>query len=92
MGQEKLVNNIHKLKTHLMKNLMYYKNYYGSVHFDDKELIFYGKIQFIKALVSYEAINANVLLEAFEKAVDDYLELCRNQVEAICSKVPSLVN
>ncbi|CAN5316781.1 hypothetical protein BH10PSE19_BH10PSE19_17700 [soil metagenome] len=38
-----------------MKDLMQYKEYFGSVHFDDEELLFYGKIEFIRASVSYHA-------------------------------------
>ena len=59
-----------------MKDLMHYKEYYGSVHFDDQELIFYGKIEFIRALVSYEATDAKGVKKVFEEAVDDYLKLC----------------
>lgn len=62
-----------------MKDLMQYKNYYGSVHFDDGELVFHGKIEFIRALVSYEATDAKGLRKAFEEAVDDYLDMCRSQ-------------
>jgi len=62
-----------------MKDLMQYKNYYGSVHFDDEELVFHGKIEFIRALVNYEATNAKGLRKAFEEAVDDYLDMCRSQ-------------
>lgn len=62
-----------------MKDMMYYKDYYGSVHFDDEELLFYGKIEFIRASVSYEATHAKALKRAFEEAVDDYLELCHTQ-------------
>lgn len=62
-----------------MKDLMHYKNYYGSVHFDDEDLIFHGKIEFIRALVSYEATDAKGLKKSFEEAVDDYLETCRSQ-------------
>src|SRR3989338_7019274 len=62
-----------------MKDMMYYKGYYGSVHFDAEELIFYGKIEFIRALISYEATTAKGLNKAFEDAVDDYLEMCSAQ-------------
>jgi predicted HicB family RNase H-like nuclease len=62
-----------------MKDLMQYKNYYGSVHFDDENLIFHGKIEFIRALVTYEATNAKGLKKAFTMAVDDYLTTCLNQ-------------
>lgn len=62
-----------------MKDLMQYKSYYGSVHFNDEDLIFHGKIEFIRALVSYEATNSKSLKKAFEEAVDDYLDTCQNQ-------------
>lgn len=62
-----------------MKNFMHYKNYYGSVQFDENDLIFHGKIEFIRASVSYEATDAKGLKKAFRDAVDDYLELCESQ-------------
>lgn len=61
---------------------MQYNNYYGSVHFDDDDLIFHGKIEFIRALVTYEATTAKGLKKAFIDAVDDYLATCRdNDIE-----------
>lgn len=62
-----------------MKDVIQYRNYYGSVHFDADELFFYGKIEFIRAVVSYEATDAKGLRKAFEQAVDDYLEMCESQ-------------
>jgi predicted HicB family RNase H-like nuclease len=62
-----------------MKDLIHYKGYYGSVHFDDEDLIFHGKIEFIRALVSYESTNAKGLKQAFEEAVDEYLATCHSQ-------------
>lgn len=62
-----------------MKDMMHYKEYYGSVHFDDEELIFHGKVEFIRALVSYEATNAKELRKVFEEAVEDYLAMCHEQ-------------
>ncbi|HLB41542.1 MAG TPA: type II toxin-antitoxin system HicB family antitoxin [Gammaproteobacteria bacterium] len=62
-----------------MKDMMQYKNYYGSVHFDEEDLIFHGKIEFIRASVSYEATDAKGLKKAFKEAVDDYLSMCCNK-------------
>ncbi len=62
-----------------MKDMMQYKGYYGSVHLDDDELFFYGKVEFIRALVNYEATDAKGLRHAFEEAVNDYLELCQSK-------------
>ena len=61
-----------------MGDTMHYKNYYGSVHFDNKSLVFYGKVEFIRALISYEATNIEDLETAFKEAVNDYLELLQN--------------
>jgi predicted HicB family RNase H-like nuclease len=60
-----------------MKDLMKYKDYFGSVHYDDDDKVFHGRVEFIRALVSYEGTDVESLRKAFEGAVDDYLELCR---------------
>ena len=57
-------------------NLMNHRGYLGSVEFDESERIFYGKLEFIRALVSYEATDAEGLIGAFRGAVDDYLASC----------------
>lgn len=58
-------------------NPMKYKDYLGSIEFDEEERLFYGKLLFIRALVSYEAKDAEGLVNAFHEAVDDYLEQCQ---------------
>lgn len=62
-----------------MKDMMQYKNYWGSVHYSDEDQIFYGKIEFIRDLISYEGDNVHSLKKAFEDAVNDYLELCAKE-------------
>lgn len=62
-----------------MRDMLKYKGYYGSVHYDADEPIFYGKLEFIKALVSYEAKDAVGIKKVFQEAVDDYLELCKQE-------------
>lgn len=59
-----------------MKDMMNYKGYYGSVHYSDEDKVFHGKIEFIRSLVTYEGTDVKDLREAFEEAVDDYLNLC----------------
>ena len=61
-----------------MKNsqLPPYKGYYGSVNIDVENNLLFGKVEFIRALITYEAIDAESLLKAFHEAVDDYLEFC----------------
>ncbi len=59
-----------------MKDMMTYKGYFGSVHYNDEDKVFYGKLEFVRALVSYEGTDVASLRTAFEEAVDDYLDLC----------------
>ncbi len=60
------------------KDLIHHRGYYGSVHFDFDEKIFYGKIEFIRDLVTYEASDAETLIRHFCEAVDEYLEDCKD--------------
>ncbi|KTD19810.1 type II toxin-antitoxin system HicB family antitoxin [Legionella londiniensis] len=62
-----------------MKNMLKYKGYYGSIHLDEDDLIFYGKVEFIKALISYEGESAAEIKKAFEEAIDDYLAMCKQE-------------
>lgn len=62
-----------------MKDMMRYKDYYGSVHFSDEDNVFYGRVEFVRALVSYEGTDVATLRQAFQEAVDDYLQTCAEQ-------------
>ena len=59
-----------------MKDMMEYKGYLGSVHYNDEDEVFYGKLAFIRDLVSYEGKSVTELKQSFQEAVDDYLETC----------------
>ena len=59
-----------------MKDMMAYKGFVGSVHYSDEDRVFYGKIEFIRSLISYEGTDVDSLRQAFEESVDDYLEQC----------------
>lgn len=59
-----------------MNNTMQYKGYIGSVEFSESDNIFYGKVQGIRSLISYEGTNASELVSDFHNAVDDYLAMC----------------
>jgi predicted HicB family RNase H-like nuclease len=60
-----------------MKDSMEYNGYFGSVHYNDDDKVFYGKLEFIRGLVSYEGTDVISLRTAFEEAVNDYLEFCK---------------
>ncbi|NEO64914.1 MAG: type II toxin-antitoxin system HicB family antitoxin [Moorea sp. SIO4G2] len=60
-----------------MNNLMKYKEYLGSVNYNDEDEILYGKVEYIRSLISYEGQDVESLRASFHEAVDDYLELCQ---------------
>ncbi|WP_026489381.1 type II toxin-antitoxin system HicB family antitoxin [Butyrivibrio sp. XBB1001] len=62
-----------------MKNTMLYKGYVGSVEFSEEDEVFFGKVQGIRSLISYEGSNAHELVQDFHDAVDDYLRLCAEE-------------
>ena len=62
-----------------MKDMMTYKNYTGSVHYSDEDRVFYGKVEFLRSLISYEGTDVDSLRQVFEEAVDDYLKLCAEE-------------
>ncbi|MBK7673455.1 MAG: type II toxin-antitoxin system HicB family antitoxin [Candidatus Accumulibacter sp.] len=62
-----------------MKNTMDFKGYTGSVEYSDEDGIFFGKVQFIRALISYEGSNAEELRKDFHDGVDDYLAMCKEK-------------
>jgi predicted HicB family RNase H-like nuclease len=62
-----------------MKNTMDFKGYTGSVEYSDEDGIFFGKVQFIRVLISYEGSNAEELRKDFHDGVDDYLAMCKEK-------------
>ena len=59
-----------------MKDVLTYKDFFGSVHFDSDDQVFHGKIEGIEDLVTFEGTSVSELVESFEEAVEDYLNLC----------------
>ena len=62
-----------------MNNMLEYKGYYGTVEFSDADNIHFGKVMGIRSLILYEGDNIKSLKEDFEGAIDDYLEMCKEE-------------
>jgi predicted HicB family RNase H-like nuclease len=60
-----------------MKDYLSYKNYLASVHFSNEDKVFFGKLEGVSDLVSFEADNVRDLEENFKEAVEDYLLTCK---------------
>jgi len=59
-----------------MKNILHYKDYLAVVCFSEADDCFYGRIEGIDDLVSFEGRSVAELKKAFHEAVEDYLEIC----------------
>lgn len=55
------------------------KGFIGSVNFSEEDDVFFGKIEGINALVTFEGQSVQELKRAFHDAVSDYLELCKTK-------------
>ncbi len=57
-----------------MDGILKYKGYVGSINYDWIDQTYYGKIQGIQELISYEGKNLYLLKSNFQQAVDEYEE------------------
>ena len=60
-----------------MKDVLIYKEYIGSVHFNADDEVFFGKIEGVEDLITFEGNSVLEVKGAFEEAVNDYIELCK---------------
>ncbi len=54
-----------------------YCGYVGSVEHSKEDGVFYGSVQFITDMISYESEDLQGLEPAFHKAVDEYIKDCK---------------
>ncbi len=59
-----------------MKNVVKYKDFIGSVQFSAEDEVFYGKIEGVNDLVTFEGASVSDIKSSFQEAVEDYIELC----------------
>lgn len=60
-----------------MRNIMRYKDYYASINYEDETKTFYGKIEDIDDLVSFEGTTVEQLQKNFKYMVEEYLQDCK---------------
>ena len=54
---------------------MKYRGFTGSVEISQKDEVFYGKVQGISSLISYEGETPEELIADFHESVDDYIAM-----------------
>lgn len=62
-----------------MSNLLFYKEYNGTVEYSREDNCLYGKVIGIKSLLSYEGNSVQELEQNFHDVIDEYLEDCRER-------------
>ncbi len=60
-----------------MKDVLEYKDYLAVVHFSSEDEVFFGKIQGINDLVTFEGSSVSELKKSFKEAVEDYIQSCK---------------
>ena len=60
----------------MKEDILSYKDFIGTVHYSADDDVFYGKIEGINDLATFEGESVINLRHAFEEAVDDYIQIC----------------
>ncbi len=60
-----------------MKDILNYKDFIATVHYSSDDEVFFGKIEGINDLVTFEGKSVAELKEAFIESVEDYISLCK---------------
>ena len=60
-----------------MANTVEYKDYIGSIEYSPEDKCFFGKLEMIDDLVTFEANRADELEINFQRAVDEYIQTCK---------------
>lgn len=61
-----------------MGSLLQHRGYFGSIEASPEDNCLFGKLLFIKALITYEGQTVAELGQAFRESVDDYLVTCQS--------------
>jgi predicted HicB family RNase H-like nuclease len=62
-----------------MKDVLNYRGFIGSVHFSAEDSVFYGKVEGITDLVTFEGDSVKDLTDAFHYMVDEHIKDCEAQ-------------
>lgn len=62
-----------------MKNILKYKGFIGSVNFSAEDRAFYGKIEGVNDLVTFEGTTVDELEDAFKYMVEEHIQDCEQE-------------
>lgn len=69
---------------------MEYKQFHGTVNYNDEDSVFFGKISGINDLVTFEGSSVKQLQHSFKLAVDDYIEIYEAKQKPVQAKKLSI--
>ncbi len=61
-----------------MANTIEYNGYIGNIEYSAEDKCFFGKLEMIDDLVTFEATTADELEKNFHNAVDEYIQTCKD--------------
>ena len=70
-----------------MKDVIIYNEFIASVHYSSDDEVFFGKIEGITDLVTFEGTSVQELQSAFHEAVDDSLRFVRKMVKRFSNHI-----
>ena len=60
-------------------NVLTYKGFVGSVSFSAEDDVFFGKVEGINDLITFEAKSVSELKNAFHYVIDEHIKDCENE-------------
>ena len=63
----------------IMKDVLTHRGFIGSVHFSAEDNVFFGKIEGINDLITFEGRTVDELITAFHYVVDEHINDCEKE-------------
>jgi predicted HicB family RNase H-like nuclease len=60
-------------------DVLTYKGFIGSVHFSAKDDVFFGKVEGINDLITFEGDSVKELKNAFQYVIDEHIKDCERE-------------
>lgn len=76
----------------MKKDYLEYKGFIGTVHFSTEDEMFFGRIEGIPDLISFEGASVKELKKAFQEAVNNYIELCHKHNKPVVKSLKGTFN
>ncbi|GHT20376.1 hypothetical protein AGMMS4957_07090 [Bacteroidia bacterium] len=62
-----------------INNVLTYRGFLGSVHFSSEDNVFFGKVEGINDLITFEGETVQELTNAFRYVIDEHINDCENE-------------